>query len=648
MSNPILYAANETNFNHLGLGVLSDAVSCLVTEERNGLFELEMKYPINGLHYNDLQNDRLLKSDAGHLLKNQRFKIIRVSKPMKGMVTVYAEHISYLAQDLSLKPDIPYSGNASVALGTWATSLVDEHPFSTFSDVTTIASGLWSMADVDNARQALGGVRGSILDSYGGEFRFDNYHIALYAQRGFDSGALIAYGRNLTELTQEETIDSTYTSIYPYAIYTDDNEKEHTITLPEYFIDSEHVSKFARRKILKKDFSEDEITTVSALRNRAQSYITANNLGVPKVNLKLKFIDLAKVLSSRDIQEIEEIGLCDLVTVYFEKFDIQTKAKIIRIIWDTLRDRYDSIEVGDARTSLSKSIDASVDEKIEHVDKRINRVQIAANGKNKVYRGPDEPTNGNKGDLWYKPVGDGEVEMYIHNGSLFVLEAYSADALAGTVNFANVNGINFNANNIVTGTLYTQFVKVEGAGGNIYMDGDQFKSIDLEDARKYVEILPGTINVEGGGLNVKRPDGYVSVFNGLLQNDFSLQPTNPEFRNKPTVDEVGVYWATTETTPQNCAAYFFAHKSRLLKIQCVIHDLGSGLGARMSIHEIGGGLIGQATRYNETDETATPFPVTITVDLGVPDGLERKFYVRLNTNTGGEARGRIMKAWLEQ
>ncbi|WP_422122936.1 phage tail spike protein [Planococcus sp. X10-3] len=647
MSNPILYKANETDFNHLGLGVLSDAVSCLVTEERNGLFELELKYPQNGLHFSDLQYDRLIKCDAGHLLKDQRFKIIRISKPMKGFVTIDAEHVSYLAQDLSLKPDIPYNGNASVALATWASSIVDNHPFTTFSDVSTTGSGKWKLADTENARKALGGMAGSILDTYGGEYRFDNYHIGLYAQRGSDSGALIAYGRNLTELTQEEAIDSTYTSVYPYSIYTDDDENEITVTLPEFFVDSEHVGNFARRKILKVDYSEEEIGTVEALRSRAQSYITSNNIGVPKVNMKLKFIDLAKVLDGKNMQLIEEIGLCDLVTVYLEKFDIQTKAKIIRVIWNVLIDQYESIEVGEARASLSKSIDASIDEKVNRVDRRINRVQTAANGKNKVYRGLDEPANGSKGDLWYKPVGDGEVEMYIHNGSIFALEAFSADALGGTVNFANVNGINFNAANVVTGILDTFLVKIEGEEGHFFIDGNMLKALSKIDPNRYFEITPEGAYAARGAFIVERPDGALSINNGLLQNDFSLQPTNPTFRNKPTVTEVGVYWATTETNPQNCEAYFFAHKSKYLKCMVVAHDLGSGKGARMGIYEIGGGgvTLAQTAVYSETD--ATSAATTLTVDLGTPTGDQRGIYIRLNTTTGGEARGRIVKIWLE-
>lgn len=448
----ILYKANETDFSNLGLGVLNEAISILITEERNGIFELEMKYPTTANRFKDLKLDRLIKVDANHKLKDQRFKIIRISKPMDGVVTVFAEHISYLSQDLALKPSVSYSGNANAALTIWKNNMVDAHPFTVYSDIATTGSGKWSIKDLENARQALGGISGSILDSYGGEYEFDNYDIRLYANRGRQSDMLIAYGRNLTELTQEETIDSTFTSIYPYTITTE-NETDTILTLPEFFVDSQYVGNFARRKIMKVDFSQDGVTTVEQLRAKANAYILANGIGIPKVNLKVKYIDLAKSLDYKDTQSIEEVNLCDWVTVYFENFDIQTNAKIIKVVWDEILDQYDSIEIGEARANLSNAVNTAIDGKLETIVQNVNTVQRAANGKNKVYRGIEEPLYGVLNDLWYKPVGSGEVEMYIHNGIVWHLEKYSGDAIDGTINFANVNGINFNANNVVSGTF---------------------------------------------------------------------------------------------------------------------------------------------------------------------------------------------------
>ena len=453
MSYAVLYKANETDFNTLGLGVLRDAISPLVTEERNGQFELTMSYPVDGALFGEIKNDRIIKADAGQKLKAQRFKIIRITKPAGGVVKIYAEHVSYLSQDLALKPSVSYNGNATQALTAWKNNIVDDHPFTIFSDVQTTGSGVWTIDKVENARRALGGVAGSILDTYGGEYRFDNYHIGLYANRGSDSGALIAYGKNLTDLEQEEEIANTYTSIYPYTNIRDEEGNESLLTLPEYFVDSEYTSNYARRKIKTVNFQQDDITTVEQLRERAQQYIVDNDVGVPNVNLTVKFVDLSKTLDYKDLALVEEINLCDQVTVYYEKLGIRQKAKVIKTVWDVALDRYDELVIGKAKASLSQSIGTTVDGKLETVVTDLNSVRIAADGKTKIFTGVAEPVATNINDLWYKPVGDGGVEMYRWDGVIWGLQKSSAGALSGTIDFANIQAINIDANAISTGTL---------------------------------------------------------------------------------------------------------------------------------------------------------------------------------------------------
>ena len=451
----ILYKANETNFTHLGLGMLHDAIQIFVTEERNGIFELEMQYPVSGDRFVDLKLDRLIKADAGHSLKNQRFKIIRITKPLNGIVTVYGEHVNMLTRDLPLPPNVSYSGDATSALNTWKNSVIgiDPNPFTVFSDISLPGTGSWSIKDVKNSRDALGDVEGSLLDTYGGEYLFDNYDIKLYANRGKQSGALIAYGRNLTDLEQEENIADTYTSIYPYAVMNDGNQNEIILTLPEYYLDSEYVSNYARRKILTVDFSGNDVTTVEQLRAKAEAYIINNRIGVPKVNLKIKYVDLAKTLDYEATQAIEEVNVCDWVTIYFEEYGIKTNEKIIKTVWDDLLQQYDSIEVGEARASLAQSINTTVDGKLETVAVNLNTIRLAADGKTKIYTGVAEPVASNINDLWYKPVESGAVEMYRWDGIIWALQKTSADALAGTVDFATVQAINIDANAISTGTL---------------------------------------------------------------------------------------------------------------------------------------------------------------------------------------------------
>ena len=554
----ILYKANETDFTHFGLGMLHDAIQIFVTEERNGVFELEMKYPVSGDRFADLKLDRLIKADAGHSLKNQRFKIIRITKPLNGIVTVYGEHVSMLTRDLPLPPAVSYSGDATSALNTWKNAIIgiNPNPFTVFSDISTSGGGSWSIKDVKNARDALGGVEGSLLDTYGGEYLFDNYDIRLYANRGKQSGALIAYGRNLTDLEQEENIADAYTSIYPYAVITDDNQNEIILTLPEYYLDSEYVGNYARRKILTVDFSGNDVTTVEQLRAKAEAYIINNRIGVPKVNLKIKYVDLAKTLDYEATHAIEEVNVCDWVTIYFEEYDIKTNEKIIKTVWDDLLQQYDSIEVGEARASLAQSINTTVDGKLQTVAVNLNTIRLAADGKTKIYMGVAEPIASNINDLWYKPVASGAVEMYRWDGIIWALQKTSADALAGTVDFATVQAINIDANAISTGTLsganfwlnlitgIMQFTNPE-SGDTLNLDqakiifgaGTPYERI-LEYTSEGLRMRPGPNNT-GTNLNTSlRLHGgvtYVDFFPGDGDDDWS------ESDQRARIDSNGEY-----------------------------------------------------------------------------------------------------------
>lgn len=536
VSYPILYKSNETDFSHLGLGVLSDCVDGFVAEERNGIFEMEFEYPFFSPLFKELKNDRLIKVDAGHLLKDQRFRIVKITKPAKGICTIYAEHISYLTEGMQLQPNVKFSGDASSALNIWKNNLISPHPFTVYSDISTTGSGEWSITDVDNAREALGGTQGSMLDTYGGEYRFDNYHIGLYKNRGSDNGLLIAYGKNLIDLEQEEEIANTYTSIYPF-VTIDNDGKEEILTLPEKYIDSEHTSKYARRRIQKVNFSNEEITTVAQLRNRTNQYIKQNNIGVPKVNLKVSFVDLSQTLDYKDIALVERINLCDLVTVYFDKLDIYVKAKVIKTKWNFLLDRYEEIEIGEPRFSLSDSVNTIVDGKVEEVDDKITVVQIAANGKNRIFRGIDKPTQGmSKNDLWYKPVGDGETEMYRYDGVDWRLEKVSAGLLQGRLDAENgdVDLINVNVSTLVGNR--SEFVKswwnainsratIDGNelrfthtdGSYTSMRADGFKRFIAGSGREYHSLIYMVGYVLGGQ----------SVRWAQLPNEFKGKPFTP-------------------------------------------------------------------------------------------------------------------------
>ena len=365
MAYPILYKANETNFEHLGVSVLSDASKCHVSREKNGIYILEFDYPVNGKDVDKIKEGMYIKSDAGYRTKNQRFVISKITKTQNEF-KIYCQHISQVKTTMNaIRPDITLTSVSAIgALTAWRDNLLDSREeFFVQSDIGTLNSTTWKVENIENARDALGGKAGSILDVWGGEYEFDNLNITLHKSMGIDNPTIIAYGKNLLDLEQEQSILETYTSVFPFKKYTDDNNREQLITLPEILLDSTHLNKFTHRRILKVDFSSDEnLKTVEQLRSKAKSYIKNNNVGVPKTNLKINYQDLSKVEGVFDNPALEQIDLCDRLKVYYSELGILNEnAKVVKVIWDVILEENHEIEVGDGRSSFTDSNSAKIE-----------------------------------------------------------------------------------------------------------------------------------------------------------------------------------------------------------------------------------------------------------------------------------------------
>ena len=342
-----LYEANETEFNHNGLGVLSDAADAEVTEERNGAFELTMQYPSGGWLFSELKNRRIIYCPAYPGGTPQPFRIYRITKPMGGLVTVYAEHISY---DLSGVMLSRFSaGSAAEAFAKLPQYAVGNNPFTFFTDKSTQA--VFQVTAPASIRSKLGGSEGSLLDVYGGEYVFDGFTVKLLNERGQNRGVSIRYGKNLTDLTQEENIQSVYTGVYPYWA-----KEEDYFELPEKTVNAEGNFGFTRLMPLDLSSEFEEKPSAEQLRAKAQEYMKANKTGVPKVSLTVSFFPLEQSEEYKDLALLETVYLCDTVNVAFSALGVSATAKVVKTVYDVLRKRYRSIELGDAKSNIADTI----------------------------------------------------------------------------------------------------------------------------------------------------------------------------------------------------------------------------------------------------------------------------------------------------
>lgn len=358
---PILYASTEREFATNGIGILSDAASCVVTEERNGAYELEMQYPVMGLHYASITYRSLILAKPKPDGEPQPFRVYRITRPLGGLVTVYARHISY---DLSgvVVPPFSATGVEGVFDAIQAKAVPQDSGFTFWTDKTS-SSGVATTVP-NSVRSLLGGIRGSILDVFGGEYEFDRFTVKLWRHRGEDRGVTIRYGKNLTALEQDANCASVYTAVYPYW-----TSEDVTVELPEKIVEAPGTYDFVR--ILPLDLTSvfEGQPTPDQLRTSAQYYIADNNVGVPRVSLSLSYAQL----------DGEKVDLCDTLTVTFAEMGVNTTAKVIKTVFDVLQDRYSSVEIGDMRASISETI-AGQAETISALPQTIQQAVLNATG----------------------------------------------------------------------------------------------------------------------------------------------------------------------------------------------------------------------------------------------------------------------------
>lgn len=369
---PILFKADATNFSTFGIGALADTLSCEVTEERNGAYECVMKYPITGAFYTEIRKERLVKAKPNDTSKPQAFRIYRITKPLNGIVTIYAQHISYDLTAIATPAWTSSPITPQLAIEHVFNAALTPHNFTFRTDYTQAKE--FSVSKPKSLRSVLGGSEGSLVSLWGGEFEWDNFNVIHHQGRGTSTGVVIEYGKNLTSLEQDADITSVYTDLLPYAVITDEDGNETVITLTEQILPIAETS-LVQRKTLIKDFTDsfdmDAVITEEALRAKAEKYIEDNPLGVESPELKISFEPLWKQPEYAAV--LERVSLCDRVTVRHVNLGVQATAKVTKTVYDSLAEKYVSVTLGSIRNSLIDSV-SDTQAAIENTANKVERL----------------------------------------------------------------------------------------------------------------------------------------------------------------------------------------------------------------------------------------------------------------------------------
>ena len=348
------------------LGNINDCTGCISTEERNGIYEAQFEIPMQSDIYDKIQIGCFISAKPNDISDNQKFRIYkRINNKIAKTTTFYCEHIRYKLAGIPVAPDT-YSGTPSSILSDMLTSVNSNTEFSAWSDISAVKE--IKMDVPSTAGAILTGKKGSLLDTFGGEYEFDNYTVKLYQNRGQDRKTEIRYRKNLTGFTCTEDSTNTYTHVYPFYRNEEDNTY---VELSQKVIGLANAQNLPFQNCYILDLSSefDTTPTQSQLMAKANAFIQSNDLDTVSRHYKISFVPLWQTEEYKNLAVLERCSLCDTVSIIHE--DEIVRAKIIKTVYDVLNERYISIELGNAKSNFAQT----VAQQVKHIDENINNAK---------------------------------------------------------------------------------------------------------------------------------------------------------------------------------------------------------------------------------------------------------------------------------
>ena len=536
-----------------GLGDISGAYEGRAVEEANGLEEISFKLPIDSPRYNDLKVGSYIKAKADDLHELQIYEVYKITRPINGIVTVRAQHISYILGKASV---LPFTATGIIpVINAMQNHIVGQYPFTMETDIVN-PTNTFALATPMSFRAAIGGWQGSILDIFGGELDWDNLTVKLLAHRGADNGVKIEYGKNLTSLTQEESIAKVYDAVIGFAVVDD-------VT---YVGEIQKITETNSPRTLNVDFSSEfdseHLPTTQRLNELAMAYAINNDIGKPSVNLKISFELLSKTTEYKNIAVLERTGLFDTVYVSFPKLGVDSKAKVIRTEYDFINEKPISVELGDTKTNLTNLIDEQISQNNLDISNEISSAKKAISVIDEAIAEMNSIITNSLGLFYTRVVKqDGGYQYYLHNKPQLADSQYQWTINAGGFSLSQDYGQTWTAGidlegNAVFNSMSANIVKAMQIYGS-YIQGSQIVFGDpSEQNAKYITAAPYSVSdvqrgvsFDGTGTIRMRPqeqfvvhniDGNENILNSIILNK-SGSANQPFilFRNYDPVNHLG-------------------------------------------------------------------------------------------------------------
>lgn len=547
----------------------------------------------------------------------------------------------------------------------------------TMGTVDVASTGDFSITELTNP---LTGIR-MLPAIFGGELYFDNINkkVHLLQRIGMDTDLLYAYSKNLKK--NQRVIDTRYLVTRFRPIGKDGLNIASVNNGLDYLENYQWFDSIGKKRKVKCDsLNNDQITDATALKMWGQGIVDANS--IPRITY---YMDV--VLDKNDGIP----GMGDTVRVYDSMLKMNLPSRVAQRNYNVLQPELSTMQLSTALYTLSDQLNNSVSSMTSRINylntetaavkQDVINAQSSADGKNTVFYGENEPDSSvaKENDLWFQYVNGTLSRMYRFDGVQWQLTTsiIPGDAvIGGTIDFANVTAINIDAGSISTGKLLATLIQI-GAGttfdsgyspsdiagsaeANVKTDlnmaaplpttltlnQDGITAATPDDPTKYARLDYRGLFVNKGAIQIQRSDGYNLIMDGVAQFDFGIDAHDPPFQDTTMVHTVGWWYQTSQTSYVDINFYNYDHHARYLRLQI---QVGSDAGGQNKLAIFDGD--GVTKLYENINGQYYPTGgglLDITVDLGVPTGNARSFYVRMCTGVSGVATYcRVIRKWLK-
>lgn len=321
--------------------------TCEVELTVEGVAELTLEHSIDDLgRWEYLVTDNVIAAPTPYS-KKQLFRIYDYTKT-ETEVTAYARHVFYDSAGEMLVDVRPTDKTGQEALDI----ILSGTKYKAKTNIKTRSTAYYIRK---NIMEAIGGDdENSFINRWGGERMYDNFTVIINDRLGGDYGACAEFGRNMTGIEADISIDDVVTRIIPVSY------NGHTLEGEEPWIDSPLIGSYAnpRAAVIKfedvkllEDCQEGEegFSTLELLREELKRRCTKeyeNGLDKPKVNYKVDLVEVANTEDYKDYKKLTTIGIGDDVLTKDRKLKINVTARCIRLVYDCIEEENAEVELG--------------------------------------------------------------------------------------------------------------------------------------------------------------------------------------------------------------------------------------------------------------------------------------------------------------